>query len=67
MCAVSLDIMKIKFYIGLGMQLFGLTAVGLCFFSGVKNGDYGHFELAQLVVGSFVFYVGNYLKGRSIS
>jgi hypothetical protein len=65
--AVSLDTMKIKFYVGLGMQLFGLTAVGLCFFSGVKNGDYGHFELAQLVVGSFVFYVGNYLKGRSIS
>jgi hypothetical protein len=61
------DDMKIKFYLGLGMQLFGLTAVGLCFFSGIKNGDYGHFELAQLVVGSFVFYVGNYLKGQSIN
>jgi hypothetical protein len=59
--------MKAMFYLGLGMQLFGLTAVGLCFFSGVKNGDYSQFELAQLVVGSFVFYVGNYLKGRSIS
>jgi hypothetical protein len=58
--------MKAKFYIGLGMQIFGLTAVGLCFISGVRNGDYGHFELAQLVVGSFVFYVGNYLKGRSL-
>ena len=29
--------MKAKFYIGLGMQLFGLIAVGLCFISGVKN------------------------------
>lgn len=57
--------MKYSFYIGLGMQIFGLTAVGLCFFSGVKNGDYGRLELAQLVIGSFVFYVGNYLKGRS--
>ncbi len=59
--------MKTLFYVGLGMQLFGLTAVGLCFFSGIKNGDYGHLELAQLVLGSFVFYLGNYLKGRSAS
>jgi hypothetical protein len=57
--------MKTMFYAGLGMQLFGLAAVGLCFFSGVKNGDYGHLELAQLVIGSFVFYAGNYLKARS--
>lgn len=56
--------MKTLFYVGLGMQLFGLTAVGLCFFSGIKNGDYGQLELIQLVLGSFVFYVGNYLKGR---
>ena len=53
------------FYVGTGMQLFGIAAVGLCLFSGIKNGDYGHFELAQLIVGSFVFYVGHYLKGRS--
>lgn len=57
--------MKAKFYIGLGMQIFGLTAVGLCFISGIRNGDYGQFELAQLVLGSFVFYAGNYLKGRA--
>jgi len=57
--------MKAKFYIGLGMQIFGLTAVGLCFISGIRNGDYGHFELAQLVFGSFAFYAGNYLKGQS--
>lgn len=57
--------MKAKFYIGLGMQLFGLIAVGLCFISGITNGDYGQFELAQLVFGSFIFYVGNYLKGQS--
>lgn len=59
--------MKATFYLGLGMQIFGLTAVGLCFFSGVKNGDYGRLELAQLILGSFVFYVGNYLKGRSVN
>jgi hypothetical protein len=57
--------MKTLFYIGLGMQLFGLAAVGLCLFSGMSNGDYGRLELAQLCIGSFVFYVGNYLKGRS--
>jgi hypothetical protein len=59
--------MNAKFYIGLGMQIFGLTAVGLCFISGIKNGDYGRLELAQLCLGSLVFYVGNYLKGRSAS
>jgi hypothetical protein len=57
--------MKALFYVGLGMQLFGLAAVGLCFFSGIQMGDYGRLELAQLVIGSFVFYVGNYLKGRA--
>lgn len=57
--------MKSLFYVALGMQIFGLTAVGLCFISGIRNGDYGRLELAQLVIGSFVFYVGNYLKGRS--
>jgi hypothetical protein len=57
--------MKVKFYIGLGMQIFGLTAVGLCFISGIKNGDYGRLELAQLIIGSFVFYIGNYLRGHS--
>ena len=59
--------MKSLFYVGLGMQIFGLVAVGLCFISGVQNGDYGRLELAQLVIGSFVFYVGNYLKGRSVN
>jgi hypothetical protein len=57
--------MKGLFYVGLGMQLFGLTAVGLCFISGIRMGDYGRLELLQLVVGSFVFYIGQYLKGRS--
>jgi hypothetical protein len=57
--------MKALFYVGLGMQLFGLAAVGLCLFTGIQNGDYGRLELAQLVIGSFVFYAGNYLKGRS--
>lgn len=59
--------MKGLFYVGLGMQLFGLSAVGLCLFSGINNGDYGRLELAQLIIGSFVFYVGNYLKGKSVN
>jgi hypothetical protein len=59
--------MKSLFYVGLGMQLFGLAAVALCFISGITVGDYGRLELAQLVIGSFVFYVGNYLKGRAQS
>ena len=59
--------MKNLFYIGTGMQLFGLAAVGLCFFAGVKNGDYGQLELAQLIIGSLVFYIGHYLKGKSAS
>ena len=59
--------MKALFYVGLGMQLFGLAAVGLCLFSGIKNGDYGRLELAQLILGSFVFYAGNYVKGRSVN
>ncbi len=58
--------MKAKFYLGLGMQLFGLIAVGLCLISGISVGDYGRFELAQFVFGIFIFYVGNYLKGRSL-
>ncbi len=57
--------MKSLFYVGLGMQLFGLTAVGLCFISGIRMGDYGRLELLQLVVGSLVFYVGYYIKGKS--
>lgn len=59
--------MKAMFYIGLGMQLFGLTAVGLCFISGIREGDYGRLELLQLVGGSLVFYVGNFLKGKSVN
>jgi len=52
------------FYIGLGMQLIGITSVGFCFFGGVRNGDYGKVELAQLLLGSFFFYVGTYFRGK---
>jgi hypothetical protein len=55
------------FYVGLGMQLFGFTSVGLCLFSGIQLGDYGRIELAQLMLGSFVFYAGNYLKNKQAS
>jgi hypothetical protein len=55
------------FYFATGMQLTGFASVGLCLFSGMKNGDYGRLELAQFVFGAFLFYVGHYLKGRSQS
>ncbi len=58
-------LMKGLFYVAIGMQLFGMAAVGLCLFAGIQNGDYGKIELAQLVIGSFVFYIGNYLKAKS--
>jgi len=52
------------FYTGLGMQLVGFASVGLCFFSGIRVGDYGKLELMQLVFGSLVFYLGTALKNR---
>ena len=57
--------MSIVFYIGLAMQLFGITSVGLCLFSGINIGDYGRIELAQFILGTFIFYVGSYLKGKT--
>jgi hypothetical protein len=54
------------FYLGLFMQLFGMAAVGLCLLSGMRNGDYGKLELIQLVGGSTVFYIGNFLKKRPV-
>ena len=48
------------------MQLFGMAAVGLCLVSGMRNGDYGKLELIQLVGGSTVFYIGNFLKKRPV-
>lgn len=59
--------MNILFYLGLGMQLFGLIAVGMCFITGIQIGDYGKVELAQFVLGGFVFYSGTYLKSKQLS
>ncbi len=53
------------FYLGFGLQLIGFTTVGLCLFSGMSKGDYGQFELIQLVGGSCIFYFGNYLKAKA--
>ena len=53
------------FYLAIGMQLTGFASVGLSLFSGLNSGDYGRLELAQFVFGAFLFYVGQYLKGRS--
>lgn len=55
---------NIGFYTGLGMQLFGFTAVGLCLFAGLQSGNYGKIELAQFILGMFAFYAGTYLKGK---
>lgn len=52
------------FYIGLGLQLMGFTLVGLCLFAGMAKGDYGKLELLQLVGGSFMFYLGHFIKLR---
>lgn len=52
------------FYIGLGLQLVGLASVGLCLFSGMAKGDYGQLELIQLVGGSFIFYLGAFVKNK---
>jgi hypothetical protein len=53
------------FYAGLGCQLIGFATVGMCLFSGIKNGDYGKFELFQLIFGSLIFYLGAFVKGKS--
>ncbi|MDC1175715.1 hypothetical protein OAT67_09970 [Bacteriovoracaceae bacterium] len=55
------------FYIGFGLQLIGFSSVGLCLFAGMSKGDYGQLELIQLVGGSLVFYLGNFLKGKARS
>lgn len=52
------------FYLGLGMQLVGFASVGLCLFAGLMKGDYGKLELIQLIGGSFMFYVGTFLKNK---
>ena len=57
--------MKFLFYLGFGMQLFGMAAVGLCLLSGIQLGDYGRVELAQFMIGMFSFYVGTYFKGKN--
>lgn len=52
------------FYFGLGMQLVGFASVGLCLFAGLSKGDYGKFELLQLIGGSLMFYVGTFFKNK---
>ena len=52
------------FYLGLGMQLTGFASVGLCLFAGLAKGDYGRFELIQLIGGSLIFYLGTFFKNK---
>lgn len=56
---------SVLFYIGFGLQLIGFASVGLCLFAGMSKGDYGQLELIQLVGGSLVFYLGQFLRGKS--
>lgn len=53
------------FYIGFALQLMGFASVGLCLFAGLQAGDYGRIELAQFVGGSFIFYLGHFLRGKA--
>lgn len=52
------------FYIGYGLQLIGFTTVGLCLFAGINKGQYGQLEFLQLVGGSLIFYLGQFVRGR---
>ncbi|MBP9674002.1 MAG: hypothetical protein KBD63_02820 [Bacteriovoracaceae bacterium] len=52
------------FYLGLGLQLFGMAAVGLCLFAGIQKGDYSKTELLQFVLGASLFYLGTFFKKR---
>ena len=54
-----------SFYLGLSMQLAGFSMVGLCLYAGLSKGDYGKLELMQLILGSFLFYVGTYFKSKA--
>jgi hypothetical protein len=57
----------VGFYVGLVMQIFGFSAVGLCLLTGMTKGDYGKLELIQFLGGAFIFYLGHFIrsKGRS--
>ena len=52
------------FFVGLGLQLLGLTFVGLCLFAGITKGDYGYTELIEFVGGGLTFYLGAFLSKR---
>lgn len=52
------------FFVGLGLQLVGLTFVGLCLFAGVSKGDYGQLELAEFLGGGLLFYLGAFILKR---
>jgi hypothetical protein len=52
------------FYMGLGLQLIGFASVGLCLFSGMNKGNYGQLEFLQLVGGSLVFYLGQFVRSK---
>jgi len=47
------DFWQILLHLG---QFVGIISVGLCLFSGLRNGDYRRPELIEFVVGSGLFY-----------
>lgn len=52
------------FYVGLFMQLLGMSAVSLCLLKGLQQGDYGRLELIQFIGGSILFYLGSWVKKK---
>ncbi|MCY4524321.1 MAG: hypothetical protein OXB84_06245 [Halobacteriovoraceae bacterium] len=52
-------------YLGLSLQLIGMSFVGLCLFSGIAKGDYGKGELAQFIIGPLLFYGGTLIRKKS--
>ena len=54
-----------RFYTGFAMQLMGFASVGLCLYTGMQKGDYGKVELAQFMIGMFLFYAGHFLRRTS--
>ncbi len=55
------------FYIGFGIQLVGFASVGLCLFAGINKGQYGQLEFVQLVMGSLMFYFGQFIRAKGDS
>ena len=52
------------FHLGRGLQLVGMSLVGLCMVAGIHQGDYGRADLARFLGGILAFLLGSLIKGR---